>query len=191
MGDQDKKWSELRKGTSSFLHRVLRWLSYSVLASSALAIIVILALRLVPTSLGWTFMAFSFMALASSILGCTNSWSSWTCCYGLYTFLLIACAAVQGSVFLLLVSRPASVLSHLGTQRSFSDARLLLKVEAATLLWTCSVDVLILSLSCLMHRCGHGSTCHASNGYVDLEEGAVDPDSKASATNPGFFSRAL
>ena len=71
--DEKQQWSEIRKGTRMFLLKILRWLNYVVLACSVLAIIFMLALRLVPTPWGWCFIAFSCFAISCSIVGCINS----------------------------------------------------------------------------------------------------------------------
>jgi hypothetical protein len=199
--------AEEKKRRSAFLHALLRWLSYAALACAAMAALAVLALRISPTPWGWSFIAIAAITMATSALGpssssfsspSSSSFSSPSsrCGYGVYSSLLVASVLLQGSLFLLFLSRPSALLARLQAQRGASDARLLLKIASAALLCSCSSHLLLLSLSCLLHRCS-ARRPSAPHGYVDLEAAAAMDPSDRRRRRPFFpfsvsfpFSRA-
>ncbi|KAI5075021.1 hypothetical protein GOP47_0010982 [Adiantum capillus-veneris] len=148
--------------TSNIIHRFLRWLNYTVILASIITIICMLALRLVPTAWGWGFLSFSFLSITSAIVGLIATSSRGTC-HSVNMFLLITSTCVQCSVFLLLITRPSAVLDKFKSNRSDYDGRILLKVDAALLLWIFCVQVVVLAMSCIMHY------CEPVDYYEDLE----------------------
>eukprot|EP00250_Pteridium_aquilinum_P028567 c3737_g1_i1 orf=228-926(-) len=161
----------VRGKASNIVYKLHRWLNYTVIAASTIAIICMLILRVVPTGWGWGFMSFLFLTIASSIVGCisVSSMARGGMCYPLHMFLLIPSICIQGAVFLLLITRPDSVLHKLQSNRSEYDGKVLLKVDAALLLWVFCVQFVVLAMACIVHY------CEPVNYYEDLESDVRTP----------------
>lgn len=156
-----------RRGRAyNIVHKLLKWLNYTVIAASAITIVCMLALRIVPTAWGWGFLTFSFLSIASAIVGCISTSSVSArggMCYTLHIFIVIASICIQGTAFLLLITRPDAVLDKLRSNRSEYDGKIVLKVDAAVLLWVFCVQLVVLAMACILHH------CEPTDYYVDLE----------------------
>ncbi|KAH7293208.1 hypothetical protein KP509_28G015700 [Ceratopteris richardii] len=148
---------------SHITQRILRWLNYSVIGASFISITCMLILRLVPTAWGWGFLCFSFLTIVSAIVGCISLKGF---CYPMHMFLLITSICLEGFLFLLLITRPNSVLDKFQSKRSEYDGRVVLKVNAAVVLWIFCVQIFVMAIACVAHY------CEPVDFYEDLEGNA-------------------
>lgn len=167
MGAENQSSMSARRGrASSIFHKLLRWANYTVIAASTFSIVCMLALRVVPTSWGWGFIAFALLSVATALVGCISMSlpaRDGRACFTLHMFLLITSMCIQGAVFLLLITRPDGVLNKLQSNRSEYDGKMVLKVDSALLLWVFCVQLVVLAIACIVHH------CEPVDYYVDLE----------------------
>lgn len=198
MGAGNEGSVRTRRGrASNIVHKLLRWLNYTVIAASTIAIICMLALRIVPTAWGWGFLAFSFLSIASAIIGCISTSpisARGGMCYTFHMILLITSICIQGAVFLLLITRPDAVLDKLRSNRSEYDGKIVLKVDAALLLWVFCVQLVVLAMACIVHYCepvdyyvdlegdSHNTTRRSSRRFSRVQEESI-ADAQAEAAN--------
>ncbi|CAO2823163.1 unnamed protein product [Amaranthus hypochondriacus] len=143
--------SKLRSSTFSFPNLILSCLNLILFTLSCTSLLPILLLKTPPTSLGYALLISSFVSILSSFIGFYSHLTHF--CFLTHVSFLFASLATQVLSFLTLFLREKTSLSMLDSSRDPREAKVLVRSECGILIVMFCLQVVVLVLSCGIHRC--------------------------------------
>ncbi|KAL2945103.1 Protein SEY1 [Bienertia sinuspersici] len=145
-----KSSSKLRS-SSSFPNILLSCLNFLLFILSSSSLAPILLLKTPPTSLGYALLLSSSISIFSSIIGLYTHLTH--LCFMTHLSFLFASLVSQFLSFFALFLNEKSSLSKLDSSRDPKEAKVLVRLECGVLMIMFVLQVLVLVMSCVVHRC--------------------------------------
>ncbi|XP_021715147.1 uncharacterized protein LOC110683101 [Chenopodium quinoa] len=142
--------SKLRN-SFSFPNLLLSCLNLILFILSTASLAPILLLKTPPSSLGYAIIISSSISLLSSFIGFYSRLTH--LCFVTYISFLLASLASQVLSFMALFLKEKMSLSILNSPRDPKEAKVLVRLECGILMVMFVLQVVVLVVSCLIHRC--------------------------------------
>ncbi|KAL3653982.1 hypothetical protein CASFOL_003663 [Castilleja foliolosa] len=161
-------------------HKVFLLSNYILLGAASSCIFLTLSLRLIPSLVGFLFIFLQILTIAGAVSGCaaaSRTASSAGKFYGAHMVATVLTAIFQGSVSVLIFTRPADFLGHLKSYVREDDGVLILKLAGGLCVVMFCLEWVVLTLAFFLNyyayverRGINGNSHGARTGKVQDEE---------------------
>ncbi|KAK6136237.1 hypothetical protein DH2020_010693 [Rehmannia glutinosa] len=162
-------------------HKVFLLSNYILLGAASSCIFLTLSLRLFPSLIGFLFILLQVITIAGAVSGCAAASRAATTAgkfYGAHMVATVLTAIFQGSVSVLIFTRPSDFLGHLKSYVREDDGVLILKLAGGLCILMFCLEWVVLTLAFFLNYYAYVERRGISgnnNGY-GMRSGKVQDD---------------
>ncbi|KAL3833934.1 hypothetical protein ACJIZ3_008670 [Penstemon smallii] len=128
-------------------HRIFLFSNYFLLGAASSCIFLTLSLRLIPSLIGFLLILLHVITIAGAVSGCAAAARSSRKFYGAHMVATVLTAIFQGSVSVLIFSRPSDFLTHLRSYVREEDGVVILKLAGGLCVVIFCLEWVVLTLA--------------------------------------------
>ncbi|PIN20398.1 hypothetical protein CDL12_06920 [Handroanthus impetiginosus] len=132
---------------SSHTHKVFLLSNYLLLGAASSCIFLTLSLRLIPSLIGFLLILLHIITIAGAVSGCAAASRGGSKFYGVHMVATVLTAIFQGSVSVLIFTRPSDFLSNLKSYVREEDGVVILKLAGGLCILIFCLEWVVLTLA--------------------------------------------
>ncbi|KAG8390708.1 hypothetical protein BUALT_Bualt01G0111600 [Buddleja alternifolia] len=178
--------------SSSHTHKVFLLTNYILLGAASSCIFLTLSLRLIPSLIGSLLILLHIITISGAVFGCAAASHGNSKLYGAHMIATVLTAIFQGSVSVLIFTRPSDFLGHLKSYVRTEDGVVILKLAGGLCILIFCLEWVVLTLAFFLNYYAYVDRRRGSigNSYAMRRSGKVQ-DEEDLKTYPWPFQKTL
>ncbi|KAL8517881.1 hypothetical protein ACS0TY_009263 [Phlomoides rotata] len=161
---------------SSHTHRVFLVSNYILLGAASSCIFLTLSLRLIPSLIGALLILLHIITIGGAISGCAAASRGGSKFYGAHMVATVLTAIFQGSVSVLIFTRPSDFLNHMKSYVREEDGVVILKLAGGLCVLIFCLEWVVLTLAFFLNYYAYVERKGSNGNSYGMRSGKVQDD---------------
>ncbi|KAK6144933.1 hypothetical protein DH2020_021753 [Rehmannia glutinosa] len=171
-------------GESSHTHKIFLLTNYILLGAASSCIFLTLSLRLIPSLIGALLILLHITTIAGAVSGCAAASRGSSKLYGAHMVATVLTAIFQGSVSVLIFTRPSDFLGHLKSYVREEDGVVILKLAGGLCVLIFCLEWVVMTLAFFLNYYAHVERRGNNGNSYGMRSGKVQDDDEDLKTLP-------